>query len=118
MEIPAGRKLDLTQLKTPSGRTIDLTKVKTTSRSKMDINHLKNAAIKDPDLSSVSSLVGKNPTKLSSKEVEGVQSFLKKHPKDGLNTINLMFGGGVAALFLLLFGSALVITFQAVFTKH
>ncbi|ETI44405.1 hypothetical protein L914_10462 [Phytophthora nicotianae] len=104
IQILAGQKLDITKLKTASGKTVDLSKVnlKTTPMKEADISKMKKFAEQDPDLRSVASVVGKNPTQLSAKQVSDVQSFIKKHPEDGLNIAHKMIYGGFGVLFLLL----------------
>ncbi|KAF1784157.1 hypothetical protein GQ600_27619 [Phytophthora cactorum] len=87
--IAAGKKVDITKLKTPSGKTVDLTKVKlkTTPVKEADISKMKKLAEQDPDLRSIGSVVGKSPTQLSAKQVTDVQSFIRKHLKKGSTSL-------------------------------
>ncbi|KAG3108164.1 hypothetical protein PI124_g12557 [Phytophthora idaei] len=111
IQIAAGQKVDITKLKTPSGKTVDLTKVKlkTTPVKEADITKMKKLAEQDPDLRSIGSVVGKSPTQLSAKQVTDVQSFIKKHPEEGLHIIDKMLLGAFGVFFLFLAAGLVIV---------
>ncbi|KAL4092682.1 hypothetical protein PRIC1_011673 [Phytophthora ramorum] len=100
----SGDKVDLSKLKTASGKNLDLSTIKSRSMTEGQISKMKSFAEKDPDLHRLSSVVGKNPTQLSGEQVRAAQTFVSKHPEEGLGIIEMAIGGAFAIFMLILTG--------------
>ncbi|ETM48740.1 hypothetical protein L914_06777 [Phytophthora nicotianae] len=63
---------------------------------------MKRLAEKDPDLRNIAPLVGTTPSYLSAKQVESMQSFVKKHPEDGIDILAVITFIGFSTFMLVM----------------
>ncbi|KAK1942590.1 hypothetical protein P3T76_006089 [Phytophthora citrophthora] len=79
---------------------------KSRSVNQAELMEMRRFANQDPDLIKIKPLVGTNPTKVSAEQLKVVQSYLKKHPKEGPNVVEWMVGASF--LFIALFSAGMV----------
>ncbi|KAI9983700.1 hypothetical protein PInf_007767 [Phytophthora infestans] len=94
-QISAGQKVEI---KTVSEK---VAKAKLPSLKKADFSKAKQLVDKDPaGARAISALKGTDPTRLSKKQKAEVRSFVEKHPDEGLDFMQMLFGG-TAIVFML-----------------